>query len=296
MVALTPDPRSVEPTFARCPISLEAVHELLEVRPELTIDGKRPDVPALAQRLAASWCPDEVVLYIGLAGTRGRITVSELSDRVSEYYKTPLGARSPHAGGWPLKTLMNLDSLFVHYCYCEDVAIAENSLLDAFSSALSPKARSDLHDPLRPIPFANLRSKLGNKALGIKGARALREGRDHKGGRAAVIPPPPLDDGAGRAGKKPSSARWRTQRITAADIGRGSIRIPRWAKEPFPRDASNVEINIKGTTKSCRWNPRYGPDQDRPGVLGIGRALMQDLLTEGEALGITQEGEILYLA
>lgn len=49
-------------------------------------------------RLATFWLPDEVVLYIGLAGASVR-------KRVRQYYRTPLGDKRPHAGGWWLKTL-----------------------------------------------------------------------------------------------------------------------------------------------------------------------------------------------
>lgn len=56
---------------ATAPISRSAVKRLLDARPELAIDGRRPTVQALADRLATMWCPDETVLYIGLAGPAG---------------------------------------------------------------------------------------------------------------------------------------------------------------------------------------------------------------------------------
>src|SRR4030065_708843 len=94
-------------------------------------------VSAVGTRPAGCWGPDEVVVYIGRAGPRRHVTVSELSDRVEEYYTTRLGARSPHAGGWPLKTLANLGSLYVHYAYCDDVLKKEQLMLKAFADNLS---------------------------------------------------------------------------------------------------------------------------------------------------------------
>ena len=92
--------------FPEAPLSSAAIQTLLKVRPKLTVDGGLPTATMLAERIGSFWLPDEGVLYVGLAGT-------SLRSRVSQYYKTPLGARRPHAGGWFLKTLANLDELFV---------------------------------------------------------------------------------------------------------------------------------------------------------------------------------------
>src|SRR3954454_8978684 len=70
VVALTDDPGSLEAPPPRAPVSESAVDELLSIRPELTLDGVRPEPQELAARLSAFWLPDEVVLYIGLAGPR----------------------------------------------------------------------------------------------------------------------------------------------------------------------------------------------------------------------------------
>jgi hypothetical protein len=148
-----------------CPLSSDSLTELLHVRPELRVDGIRPDRDALAQRLAALWLVDEVIAYIGLAGT-------SLRSRVRAYYTTPLGARRPHAGGWPLKTLSVLDQLFVHYATCSDPGEAEGEMLGAFQAAVSSSARAALHDPELAIPFANLEWAKGQrKRHGITGAR-----------------------------------------------------------------------------------------------------------------------------
>jgi hypothetical protein len=150
--------------------SRDALRYLLDVRPELRIDQERPDVETLRERLEERWLGDEAIAYVGLAGT-------SLTKRVDAYYKTPLGARRPHAGGWPLKILSNLDEMYVHYAACADPDRAETTMLEAFRSATSPKSRRLLRDPDMAIPFANLELRKGQrKNHGITGAREPRRG------------------------------------------------------------------------------------------------------------------------
>ncbi len=68
VVALTDGLDVLRATLATAPISEGAVGELLAARPEMTLDRVRPTSEQLIGRLAAWWFPDEVVLYIGLAG------------------------------------------------------------------------------------------------------------------------------------------------------------------------------------------------------------------------------------
>ena len=179
VVSLTDHPGSVDGSLSAAPISLAAVDKLLDARPELTLDGQRPDREQLAARLAGFWFPDEVVVHIGLAGPRAsRPRQGEVARRVEEYYKTPLGARTPHAGGWPLKTLVSLSKLHVHYAYCRDVEIAEDASIRHFADHVSDATRERLYDPVRVMPFANLEFPKGNsKNHGIRGARAPRRSR-----------------------------------------------------------------------------------------------------------------------
>jgi hypothetical protein len=167
-VALTVDTNSMKAALDDCPVSETSVRDLLNIRPELRLDGQRPSVRELRKRLAGLWLPDETVLYIGLAGT-------SLRQRVGSFYTTPLGARRPHAGGWPLKTLRLLPSLFVHYAACSNPAAAEQAMLIAFVDGVSASSRAGLHDQDMPIPFANLERRKGQrKRHGITGARAPR--------------------------------------------------------------------------------------------------------------------------
>jgi hypothetical protein len=299
IVALSDELKPTKATEPTCSLSRVALQELLAVRPELTLDGHTPDIDALAKRLSSFWCPDEVVLYIGLAGPRKHFRVSELSDRVEEYYNTPLGARSPHSGGWPLKTLTNLGALCVHYGYCDDVLKRERLMLEAFAANLSEETRAALHKVHYPMPFANLRDAVGHrKVSGISGARAPR--------LRSRIDSLPLDANVGtveniqvfRAAPEASLTRtlsYQTQRITAGDIQKGIIRIPVSTKTLFPTVQTYLNLRFRGERKSCRWDPRYGPDKGRSGVLSIGKAIMRRLVNQGEQLSIRANGDVYFI-
>jgi len=77
VVALTDDVADLSRALAECPLAAAALQRLLDVRPELRLDGRRPDADELGARLASCWLPDEVILYIGLAGTSLRRRVGD---------------------------------------------------------------------------------------------------------------------------------------------------------------------------------------------------------------------------
>lgn len=147
------------------PLSMVRIEELLEVRPELSVDGVRPSALQLGVRLQGMWLQNEAVQYVGKA--------TSLQSRVRQYYTTPLGARSPHAGGWPLKMLDCLDDLWVHYSVSARPELAEQLALSAFVDTVSAEAKTRLHDPAHPYPYANLEGPGGRKRHGITGARHL---------------------------------------------------------------------------------------------------------------------------
>lgn len=148
------------------PIDSHRVQLLLDRRPELKLDGSRPTSGELADRIASMWLPDEPVIYIGKA--------TSIAARVGQYYTTTLGARSPHAGGWPLKVLSNLDSFTVHWATTPMPELAEQKALAAFVQGVSSTTRSRLWDPQHPYPFANLEGPGGRKRHGIQRARPSR--------------------------------------------------------------------------------------------------------------------------
>ena len=81
-----------------------------------------------------------------------------------------------------------------------------------------------------------------------------------------------------------------TQRITAHDIRTGQVRIPTDAKGLFPVTRSRIQINFLGQVRECRWDPRFGPDQERSGVIGVGRELMKLARTD-EILSVDRGGD-----
>lgn len=92
------------------------------------------------------------MLYIGRASKSVR-------KRVRDYYRTPLGATRPHAGGWWLKTLKVLPDLHVHFTRTNDYLQAEKAMLGEFAKRVSPGSQAALHDPERPMPFANRKNE-----------------------------------------------------------------------------------------------------------------------------------------
>ena len=163
-VTLDEDADGVAGAVSECPVSGLRLRELLAVRPELRLDGKRPSPDTLARRLAGFWLPDEVVLYVGLSSRPVRT-------RLREYRDTPLGAAKPHAGGWWLKTLTIIPELVVFYAPTPEFQRAERAMLKAFAEGVSTASRATLHDRERVMPFANLRGHDNRvKRHGITGA------------------------------------------------------------------------------------------------------------------------------
>ncbi len=270
VVALSADPDGLDDARADAPIDLERVQALLDVRPELRLDGLRPDAALLATRLSAFWLPDEVVLYTGFAGTSVR-------NRVGAYYRSPLGARRPHSGGWFLKTLAILDGLWVHHAPCADPLAAEQRMLQAFSDGVTPAVAATLHDPELPIPFANREWPPGRlKDHGITGAR---------GPLPAAAEDDATDPAGHQGGGVPANGTPRhTQRITAADLRDGRIRVPRATKALLPGEPAVVEVDLRGSVLHCDWDPGLGGRREQAGVLRVPRDVLDALVSLDEVL------------
>lgn len=295
LLAVTTDAETTDEALPECPVGLDRVKALIDTRPELRLDKSRPGTAVLSQRLASFWLPSEVVLYVGLAGPRKRKPPEgELAKRVLEYYATALGARSPHAGGWPLKTLARLDQLAVHYAYCDRVNEREGLMLSAFAANVAPEERRALHDAERVMPFANLEHPPGTrKRHGITGAKAPRAPRQSRSTRTKA-PSPTTTRDLTRSSTEPraddrsaaATPDARTQAIRAGDFNRGIVRIPNRNKRLLPAEKTRIRVDLRGLEiESCRWDPRVGPDQERSGVLAVGKAALTDL-SEGEQLRI----------
>lgn len=270
LIATTDDPD--HPTSApTAPLDTEKVQLLLDRRPELTIDGSRPSVSSFEGRLQSMWLPDEPAIYVGKAASIG--------SRVGQYYNTSVGARSPHAGGWPLKLLANLENLWVHWAESPMPELAEQKALAAFVHAVSESSRAHLLDPDHPYPYANLEGPGGRKRHGIRGARQPRgsvhqEGQGEEAVEHKERPALPIDGGTGR-----------TQRVTQADLGAGRIRIPGVAKHFFPSERLYIDIRLRSEVLTVRWDPRFGPPA-KSGTLGIGRAKLASVVQPNETLTI----------
>ncbi len=255
------------PTSAR--ISDERVEELLAARPELLVDGARPTRAALVARIESMWVPNETIVYIGMS-------TGPVGDRVADYYKTTLGARAPHAGGWPIKTLVDVDRLTVFAACCPDPEAAEQQMLAVFERCIGQETRARLCDPIRVMPFANLEYPKGTrKRHGITGARKPRNATIRSEPSSNLQLPPPAPS--------PQTGT-QSQRVTAKDIGGGRIRMPLRSKRVLPSTSCRVSIEIRGMALDARWDPRNGPDRERSGVLTIPRSLLASLVSQDEVL------------
>lgn len=264
-MAASPDEMVTSPA---CPVSLAALDELLDARAELRVDGVRPTRDILADRLSALWLPDETVVYVGLAS-------ASVATRMTQFYKTALGARTPHAGGWPLKTLANLDQLWVHFAPVERPDEAEHDMLEQFSDEVSEATRNTLRDGDLRLPFANLVLPGGaRKKHGITGATAPR----HATGPSSAHAP---------TGKPRATKSSPTQQVTAADVAAGRIRIPAATKPLLPPNRQVVSVVLRGREVDARWDPRNGPDRPRSGVLTVGAQALAATVVPDERLGVS---------
>lgn len=96
----------------------------------------------------------------------------------------------------------------------------------------------------------------------------------------AQLPPPRRPDEQIAMEESPSELT--TQRVTAADLRSGQIRIPGRSKWAFPAQPCTVEIVICGETTICRWNP----NGQRSGRLRPPSSLLRELVSEDARLGI----------
>lgn len=167
LISGSSDPFDPSPVAHEAPISADSLRALLAAR-NVTVDGHPATLDALARRLADFWLPDESAVYIGKADV-------PVARRVDQYFRTPLGARSPHRGGWFLKTTSVLDDLWVHAAESNQPEKDERAALREFIGRVSEPVRTALYDPSLPLPFANLELPKGRrKSHGIRGATAPR--------------------------------------------------------------------------------------------------------------------------
>ena len=97
---------------------------------------------------------------------------------------------------------------------------------------------------------------------------------------------------------EPDASGYQTQRVTEKDIEGGRIRIPVTSDTKrvcFPLSAGEVLIRLRGNPMTVQWDPRYGPDKERSGVLSVGRGVLEDRVHPDEVLGVSLDNEVIVL-
>lgn len=266
VISTNMDPMALEGR-ASCPLDQSALRELLETRPEMTIDGGAADMGTLSTRLQAMWVVGAPVAYIGLASQSVR-------RRISQFYATRIGARAPHAGGWPIKMIDESMGIWVHYGATSEVARAESTMIQNFADSVPREVRASLIDPSAPLPFANLEFPGGRrKRHGIRGAKAGRLAPEHPKALARTA--------SGHNPSKNSEVIYLTQKVTAADIKACQVRVAVVSKALFPPSRGRIQIEVGGELFDAGWDPRTGADRERSGVIRFGQGSLPESLTEG---------------
>lgn len=152
--------------LSSAPVSTAKVAAWIARLPAFQLDGQPTPLPdAVIARLVSFWLPDESILYIGKA--------TSLANRVGQYFRTPLGDRSPHAGGHWIKTLDVLERTTIHYADVLDAApdAVEAQMMGVFRDSVSPESMARHPQPALMIPFANLEGPGGRRAHGLAGTK-----------------------------------------------------------------------------------------------------------------------------
>ena len=292
-VAVTADPDAATVDSPTYTLSPSAYAELLARRPHLSVDGMPATSQTFGNRLGSFWIPNEPVLYIGLAG-------SSVQSRIAQYYSTKLGARSPHAGGWWLKTLSNLDNLFVHFGSSEACKASEGKMLEGFAASVRHANESPLLLQDYAAPFANVAVRPGqNKKHGLTNytsdpasARDLEEHHDTRELKKQNSRPP-----ASRPMPNSSPEHLLfgppiySQPVTNSDRTRSNLRIPAASKFAFPQTPAMVTVVLGGQRTNARWRPNGA----RSGTLSLGVGVMRNLRERDEPVRIGVSGGTYFI-
>jgi hypothetical protein len=81
----------------------------------------------------------------------------------------------------------------------------------------------------------------------------------------------------------------RTQPVTAKDIGRGHIRLPITgrAKSLLPKTKTKLRLSLFGRQVDATYDPHFDPDQERSGVIRVGRAALRDVVRPDDTLELS---------
>jgi transcription elongation factor GreA len=216
------------------PIELTRVGKWIERVPDLRLDGDRPTSKALAARLASFWHPDQVVVFIGSAG-------SSVGGRIAALQQTRLGDRRPYAGAHWLATLREaaLASARVWWASSDAAEEYEDALLTAFAEAAEGAADGAGTDLALVLPWAVLRRPTGERrAHGITSALLPEP--------VAATPPTTRRTIEPEAGPAPRTAVGgvRAPRSRPATTGGSGKAAPGGARHARPPDT--VELSAEG--------------------------------------------------
>jgi len=271
VVASTPD---LDDSAGRVPTyspDRNAFLALRELCPNTLIDGNTANDEELIARIGAFWIPQTPVLYVGLAGT-------SIQRRVKQYYSTAIGKRSPHAGGWWLKTMAELEELYVHFAVANDPDAAEAKLLSTFAAAVPASVRMTLHDKDRIAPFANIDAKRGiRKRHGLTGAKVPRTPND------TILRPPAAQDvrlikpaASTRDGNElveEGGVRIESQVISEKDRTKSYLRIPSRSKFALPPTDGYLSVVVQFERLQAPWRV----NGSRSGTIGVGKNIMRTI-------------------
>ncbi|QQQ63242.1 hypothetical protein [Paenarthrobacter ureafaciens] len=272
---------SLDDAIGRVPAyrpDLEAFRSLRKLCPNPTIDGVEASDQELADRIGAYWIPESPILYVGLAGTSVR-------KRVGQYYATGIGKRSPHAGGWWLKTLADLENLYVHYAAASDPQKAEKHLLSTFAASVPATVKEALHDNERIAPFANIDAQRGlRKRHGLQGVKLSRIPVDVPS-TSTMEKKPSFESEAIVTGRNEKTAEYgavriESQVITEGDRIRSNLRIPSRSKYALPANDGFLNVVVRGVSIQARWRV----NGSRSGTIGLGNGIMRTLGTTAKSV------------
>lgn len=160
IVSLSNDPEKNDGILNEIPISQNIIEKWIKKVNGFELDKILTfDKDLIIERLSEFWLPDENIVYIGKAPVRS--SGKGIGNRVKEFYKTEYGEKRPHAGGHWIKSLSNLNDLYVHYVLCGNSGDIEIKLLKQFIDNISDKSKRKLRDKELMLPFANLELRKG---------------------------------------------------------------------------------------------------------------------------------------
>ncbi|TQS89622.1 hypothetical protein EU811_19650 [Arthrobacter sp. TS-15] len=294
VVASTPDPDDAVGLVCTYEPDAAAISALRGICPNVAIDGRAASDEELAARISRFWIPATPILYIGLAGT-------SVQNRVKQYYSTSIGKRSPHAGGWWLKTMADLNGLYVHFGPAADPDAAEARLLSTFSASVHKSVRETLYDRVRVAPFANVDVRKGlpkrHGLAGYKVARAKNPKSAPSSKPVAILsttinqPSLALDSVRDTGIADTAGVRIESQVITDLDRNSSNLRIPSRSKFALPASNGFLKVAYKGQQFDARWRV----NGSRSGTIGLGKSIMSLIGEPGRSIWLRVESNIVFL-